>query len=107
MNEETMSGSQVGTIVLDRVRKTYNGLTGCACGCGGDYYVPTGRKSLDYDVENDRAVTRRVSTINKNLDLARVWDFGDEFCYEVVTSFDEDGDPARCTRVYVTKEVSA
>lgn len=105
MNNETINGREVGAISLDRVSKTYNGLTGCACGCGGDYYVPTGRKVLSYDEENDRAVGRRVTTINKNLDRTEVWDLGNEWCYEFVTSFDEDGDPARCTRVYVDKAV--
>lgn len=101
---ETINGREVGAISLDRVRKTYNGLTGCACGCGGDYFVPTGRKQVSYDVENDKAVARRVSTINKNLGFTEVWDFGNEYCYEIVTAFDADGDPVRCTRVYVAKE---
>ena len=47
-------------IKITDVEKTYNGETGCACGCGGSYAYPT---------EKDLAtVVRRVNLINKAIE---------------------------------------
>ena len=83
----------VNTVDPATVTKTYNGLDGCACGCGGDYAGPNTTKTV-----------RRIATLNRKTNLtALVWpaDGGRwEVCYETVTARDEDGEPTRVTRAY-------
>lgn len=67
------------TTVLD----TYNGLDGCACGCGGNYAKAP-----------SAAATRRVNKLNKNFDSVEVFAGIEGPIYELV-----EGD--RVTRVYV------
>lgn len=59
----------------ENVLRTYNGKTGCACGCTGTYTDK---------YENTAQVTRRINFVNENLANATIYDFGDEICYEVV-----------------------
>lgn len=70
-------------IDITTVTTTYNGLDGCACGCGGTYAkVPSA------------AATRRVNKLNRSLDKVEEFaGFEDEMIYELV----EGG---RVTRVY-------
>jgi hypothetical protein len=78
-------------IKLEDVERTYNGRTGCACGCGGTYTE-----------ENVICTTtkKRVNFVNRNLD--RLEDFG--FCVEVVTpNTNPDGEFDRVTRIYLKK----
>lgn len=77
-------------IGITKVSRTYNGKTGCACGCGGEY-------TEDGDTES-RAVKLRVSKINANMESAVISEYLDEDIYELVS---EDGE--RVTRVYVYK----
>jgi hypothetical protein len=78
------------------INQTYNGLSGCACGCGGNY--------TDKGV-NAGAARGRINKINVaylyNPSSVTVNDFGDEMCYEITTSVGEEFD--RVTRVYVAK----
>lgn len=104
LEANTGSGAAVitnGQIDQAAVVKTYNGQDGCACGCGGTYYVPSWNgKQYDYDEINDRAVKLRIRKINQELAAGRevlLWDFGDELCYETGQVYGSD----RCTRVYV------
>ena len=57
------------TITMPRladVIDTYCGLTGCACGCGGDYVAPTHAPSIpSYRVVNDGTVMRRLNRLLK------------------------------------------
>ena len=71
----------------ENVTRTYSGKTGCACGCGGSY-TEQGEKSAK--------ITRRINFVNKNLPTAKIYDLGDEYCYEV-----ENADGTRVTCVYV------
>jgi hypothetical protein len=76
--------------LLDTATNTYNGKTGCACGCGGNYDDP---KTL--------AGQKRISKI-LNADPAKVvlvpFSNG-EGCLEI-----ENRDGTRVTRVYVKIE---
>ena len=78
------------------INQTYNGLSGCACGCGGNY-TDKG--------ENTGKARARINKINVaylyNPSSVTVDDFGDEMCYEITTSVGEEFD--RVTRVYVAK----
>jgi hypothetical protein len=74
-------------ILWENVLRTYSGKTGCACGCGGTYTDK---------YEDTVKVTKRINFINKNLSNAKIWDLGDEFCYEV-----ENAQGTRITRIYV------
>lgn len=79
------------------INQTYNGNTGCACGCGGDY---------SEDGEMSAKVTKRINVINKayaNNPLDVEIDTCSEFTiYEVITSVNENPDGFdRVTRVYV------
>jgi hypothetical protein len=47
-------------IKLDQIDKTYRGRTGCACGCGGEYY--------DLNEQNIDA-EQVVKHINKNSEV--------------------------------------
>lgn len=69
-----------------KVRTTYNGRLGCACGCGGTY------------AQAGAAVTRRVNLINNNLDKVEVMSgLNGETIYML-----EDLERGRATRVYVS-----
>jgi hypothetical protein len=81
-------------IDMATVVTTYNGLQGCACGCGGDYFP--GPASEDRDYKPRSGLTRRVNLINANLDRVERFDgLGYEVIYELA---DPEGD--RVTRVY-------
>jgi len=71
---------------LDYLTDTYNGKTGCACGCGGNYSSAesvVGQKRIKKIMDADPAKVVFV-------------DFGSgEGCYEI-----ENGDRTRVTRVY-------
>jgi len=71
------------------VTRTYNGKTGCACGCGGSY-TEAGDTSTK--------VLKRMSFIQKNIKKAEIDIFSDEICYSV-----ENADGTRVTRVYLKK----
>ena len=73
-------------ILWQNVTRTYSGETGCACGCGGTYT----------DKYAKGTATKRINFVNKNLSIAKIYDLGDEFCYEV---YNAKG--TRLTRVYV------
>lgn len=72
--------------MLENATNTYNGKTGCACGCGGDY-MPT----------DSAAGQRRINKI-MFADPAKLttYDFGNnEGCVEL-----ENKDGTRVTRIY-------
>ena len=71
------------------VTRTYNGDTGCACGCGGDY-TEAGDTSTK--------VLKRMNFIQKNIGKAQVDVWTDEMCYSV-----ENAAGTRVTRVYLKK----
>ena len=76
--------------LLDTATQTYNGKTGCACGCGGNYDAP-----------NTPAGQKRIKKI-LNADPSKVVfvPFGNgEGCLEI-----ENRDGTRVTRVYVEAE---
>jgi len=72
--------------MLENATDTYNGKTGCACGCGGSY---AGADSV--------MGQRRINKIkNAKPDKVAAFDFGNgEGCLEV-----ENQDGTRVTRVY-------
>lgn len=73
--------------MLDTATKTYNGKTGCACGCGGTYadaITPEGQKRIKRMLNTDPA---RVVFIPFN---------DAEGCLEI-----ENRDGTRVTRIYV------
>lgn len=86
-------------IQMEDVRTTYNGLTGCACGCGGEYFAPQQNTDGNYEIINPRGAKMRVNKINKALAAGdpdvTVKDFGDEAMFAIPTGED------RVTRVYV------
>lgn len=66
-------------ISFDQIKKTYNGRVGCACGCNGDYTLPshisidaanaeTGWKAYNEDNVSDRRAKIALSKINKAID---------------------------------------
>ena len=76
------------------IDQTYNGLSGCACGCGGDYTE---------DGVNTGKAKARINKINKYynanpLDVV-IDNYGDRTMYEITTSVGEEFD--RVTRVYI------
>jgi hypothetical protein len=73
--------------MLENATDTYNGKTGCACGCGGTY---AGAESV--------AGQKRIKKIlNANPEKVAYFDFGGgEGCLEI-----ENRDGTRVTRVYV------
>jgi hypothetical protein len=73
--------------MLENATNTYNGKTGCACGCGGDYADA-----------NTVSGQRRIKKImNANPEKVAYFDFGGgEGCVEM-----ENQDGTRVTRVYV------
>jgi hypothetical protein len=67
MSETTITPSW---IYWENVTRTYSGKTGCACGCGGTYTDK---------YEDTAKVTKRINFMNKNLSIAKIDDFGDEY----------------------------
>ena len=66
-------------IAFKQVRKTYNGRTGCACGCNGNYTIPshvsieeanaeTGWNAYNADDISDRRAKIALTKINKAID---------------------------------------
>jgi len=66
-------------ITFDKVRKTYNGRSGCACGCNGKYTIPshvsieeankeTGYNAYDESDVSDRRAKIAMSKVNKAID---------------------------------------
>lgn len=72
--------------LLENATDTYNGKTGCACGCGGKY-----------DGAETIAGQKRIKKIlNANPEKVQHFDFGGgEGCLEI-----ENRDGTRVTRVY-------
>ena len=76
--------------LLDTATKTYNGKTGCACGCGGTYadaITPAGQKRIKRILNYDPAKVVLIP-FSKG-----------EGCLEI-----ENRDGTRVTRVYVKVE---
>jgi hypothetical protein len=71
-------------IKLEEVARTYNGETGCACGCGGEY---------TNDGEKSATVTKRLNYVNKGIVEGRAEFFGNGV--EVANA-----SYTRCTRIY-------
>ena len=71
-------------IKLEEVARTYNGETGCACGCGGEY---------TNDGEKSAIVTKRLNYVNKGIAEGRAEFFGNGV--EVANA-----SYTRCTRIY-------
>jgi hypothetical protein len=71
-------------IKLEEVERTYNGETGCACGCGGDYTEAN---------ENVSLTKKRLSIVNKAIIEGRAEFFGSGV--EVTNK-----DYTRVTRIY-------
>jgi hypothetical protein len=85
----------------DVIDQTYNGFSGCACGCGGDYTE---------DGVNTGKAKARINKINKYFLLnprdVYVLDCGDRVMYEITTSEgNDDSEFDRVTRVYVKKSI--
>jgi hypothetical protein len=76
-------------IFQENVTRTYNGKTGCACGCAGTYTEQG---------EDSAKVTKRINFVNKNLMKATMYVWADEICYEV-----ENKEGTRVTCVYVKR----
>jgi len=80
--------------MLETVTNTYNGKTGCACGCGGSYaYAETA------------AGKKRINKImNAKQERVKFYPFGNgiEGCVEI-----ENEDGTRVTRVYVNSTVDS
>ena len=66
-------------ITFDTVRKTYNGRSGCACGCNGKYTIPshvsieeankaTGWDAYDASDVSDRRAKMAMTKVNKAID---------------------------------------
>jgi membrane protein involved in colicin uptake len=76
------------------IDQTYNGLSGCACGCGGDYTE---------DGVNTGKAKARINKINKfyndNPLNVEIDNYGDRTMYQITTSVGEEFD--RVTRVYI------
>jgi hypothetical protein len=72
---------------LENAYNTYNGKTGCACGCGGTYA----------EVESVAGQMRIKKLLNADPKKIAFFDFNNgEGCYEI-----ENADGTRVTRVYV------
>lgn len=80
----------IATFKFANILQTYNGKTGCACGCGGDY-TQAG--------ETSDKVLKRINFIRKNLHRAEVDYYKDEVIYSV-----ENDTGTRVTRIYVKEE---
>jgi hypothetical protein len=66
-------------LTFEQVFKSYNGRTGCACGCNGNYTLPShvsleaGNKDVGYNAYNesdvsDRRVKLALNKVNKAVD---------------------------------------
>lgn len=66
-------------LTFDQISQTYNGRTGCACGCNGTYSLPsddlieaankrTGWEAYDADSVRPRACKIALSKINKAIE---------------------------------------
>lgn len=61
-------------IRFEQVRKTYNGKSGCACGCNGEYTIPshmvgkTDSSDGGWDHVSDRRAKIALGKINKAID---------------------------------------
>jgi hypothetical protein len=80
----------IASFKFANIIKTYNGKTGCACGCGGDY-TQAG--------DTSDKVLKRINFIRKNLHRAEVDYYTDEVIYSV-----ENDTGTRVTRIYVKEE---
>ena len=80
--------------ILKTATNTYNGKTGCACGCGGSYAYP-----------ETVAGKKRINKImNANPERVKFHPFGNgvEGCLEI-----ENADGTRVTRVYVNSTIDS
>ena len=107
-------------IAFENVRKSYNGKSGCACGCNGNYTIPShvsivdankevGYNAYDEDDVSDRRCKIALSKINKAIDeyghlampQGKYYEYSDGnvwFCYcETFVGIDING---RATTVY-------
>jgi hypothetical protein len=75
---------------FENVTRTYNGGTGCACGCTGSY------TDVEGNSKEMMTAKKRLNFINKNLHRVAALHWEDESCYEV-----ENESGTRVTRVYV------
>jgi hypothetical protein len=66
-------------IQFNQITKTYNGKTGCACGCNGNNTIPShvsideankseGRNAYDADSVSDRRCKIALAKVNKAID---------------------------------------
>ncbi len=66
-------------ISFEQVRKTYNGRSGCACGCNGTYTLPShvsieeGNKEVGWNAYDEKSISDRrakiaLTKINKAID---------------------------------------
>lgn len=69
------------------INQTYNGKTGCACGCAGDY---------TNEGDTTTKVLKRMAFIEKNIHRAIVDYCSDETIYSV-----ENAEGTCVTRIYV------
>ena len=73
--------------MLENATNTYNGKTGCACGCGGEYA----------EAETVSGQRRIKKIMNADPEKLAFFDFGNgEGCIEI-----ENREGTRVTRVYV------
>jgi hypothetical protein len=74
-------------ITFSDVLQTYNGGTGCACGCTGDY---------TQQGDTSTKVLKRINLLKKNINKVTVYASSDEVIYEL-----ENEAGTRVTRIYV------
>jgi hypothetical protein len=66
-------------IRFEQIRKTYNGRSGCACGCNGTYTLPShvsieeGNKEVGWNAYDEKSISDRrakiaLTKINKAID---------------------------------------
>jgi len=65
----TNTKTAVTEVALVDVEKTYRGDTGCACGCGGEYY------DID-DTQNEAEVNRRIKYVLRGIREGKAEFFG-------------------------------
>jgi len=90
MTTATINPAEV-TFDLADVARTYRGATGCACGCGGDYFDV-------YDSANDAENNKRIKYVLRGIKEGRAEFFGNGV---------EVANPAytRVTRLYFVEGV--
>jgi len=92
------------------ITKTYCGLGGCACGCGGTYVAPTHADVDSYTPRNNRTVKMRLTKVIKayeaNPSSVSVFPgFGNEMIWEYVYgTYSDHNALGRVVRIYATKE---